>query len=645
MGGIHSAQLPFPFHLLPFAFYLSLPLWLNGHIHCYHPCLMTSSFSRSIVAVLCFVTFALSALVSRTVFERLPHLEDEVAYLYQARVFANGDWVIPSPENRRAFWQPFIVDNNGTGDYVRFSKYTPGWSLTLALGVAMGQAWIVNALLAAVAVALVYRLGSEIYSQETGVIAATLLTFSPAALLLNASLMAHTAALTEILVFIYAVWRMERSRVRWRWALVGGVALGIMLITRPAPTVGMALPFVAWVGVKALYMLFNREAWQTRLQNVVRLVLPFVLLGAVTLSFQVVTFAYNAAAVGDARANLYTLVWSYDRIGFGECCGRSGHTLEKAFRHLRFDMSLAAADLFGWQANGWNGQELPPKLRDFLLTEGSYWQPLGLSFLLLPLGVVLGLLHSERKRRTVLWRLALLAGWLIVAIAWCALPVTSLPPTAITNPTVAWGWLGAGMAWLLLPLLVVVRDRSPRVRYTWLFVAAIGCLVVLQMTYWVGSQRYSTRYWYEAIGLVCLLSALPIAALMRVRGLRWIVGMAFVVLVAWSYAFYSVPRVSVLYQFNNVSLANLALLDSVRVDERPILLLVYGDSTGDNRVSWRAYSTYIAVTSPYLDSEVVAARIADGNEALRDAVVAMFPERQVIEVNASGVEAVLRSKQ
>ena len=602
--------------------------------------LMTSPFHRTAVVFLCFIAFALSALVSRSVFERLPHLEDEVAYLYQARVFAIGDVVIPSPDSRRAFWQPFIVDNNGTGEYRRFSKYTPGWSLTLALGVAMGQAWVINALLAAVAVALVYRLGSEIYSQDVGLIAAVLLTFSPAALLLNGSLMAHTAALTEILVFIYALWRMETATVRWRWALLGGVALGIMLITRPAPMVGMALPFVAWVGVKAFYKLVAKGLWQARLQAVVRFVLPFVLLGMVTLSFYTVNFAYNTAAVGDGRANLYTLVWSYDRIGFGECCGRTGHTLEKAFRHLRFDMSLAAADLFGWQVNGWQAQELPDELRDFLLTEGSYWQPTGLSFLLLPFGIVIGLLWGHRRRNTVFWRLALLASWLLVAVVWCVLPVTRLPKELLTNPTVAWLWLGFGLAWMLLPLFFVVRDRSPQVRTTLLFVAAIGCLIVLQMTYWVGSQRYSTRYWYEAIGLVCILSAIPIAALIRGKRSRWLVYTAFASLVAWSYAFYSVPRVSVLYQFNNVSQANLALLDEKRVDDRPILLLVYGDSTGDNRVSWRAYSSYIAVTSPYLDSDIVAARIADGNEALKREVLAMFPDRQVIEIQAVGVEAV-----
>lgn len=587
---------------------------------------------------LCLLAFGFSALVSRTVFERLPHLEDEVAYSFQAQVFAHGDWILPSPAARRAFWQPFIVDNSGSGDSMRFSKYTPGWSLALALGIALGQGWLMNALFAALSVALVYRLGTEIFNPDVGLIAAALLTFSPAALLLNGSLMAHSAALSYTLIFIYACWRMERARVRWPWGLLGGLALGMMLVTRPAPTVAIALPFVAWVLVRILQTLSFRQAIGQRVAAVTRFAAPYVLLAVVTLSFQTITSAYNAAATGSAGTNLYTLVWSYDRIGFGTCCGRSGHNLEKAFRHARFDMSLAAADLFGWQINGWSGQALPDELRTFLLTDASYWQPIGLSFLLLPFGIVIGLLWLGTRQtwpRRLLW----LGLWLMGAVAWCVLPVTRFPPALLTSPASAWLWLALGLLWLLLPLLVVIRVPSPQVRYTWLLVAATGCLIVLQMGYWVGSQRYSTRYWYEAIGAVCILSALPLATLMRGRRTRLLIYGGLALALLYSYTNYSVPRVSVLYQFNNVARARLADLDTHREDDRPVLLLVYGDATGDNRVSWRAYSSFIAVTDPFLTSDIVAARIGPTDETLREQVLAMFPDRQLIEIQASGTDA------
>ena len=156
------------------------------------PTNMTQHLHHQLALLLAFFAFASAGLLSDRVFEHLPHLEDEVAYLYQARIFAGGQLTVDIPEPRRAFWQPFVVDYTATGQ--RFGKYTPGWPALLALGVQFGQPWIINAFGAALAVALLYRLGGQLFGREAGLIAALLAAFSPAALLLNASLMAHTAA-------------------------------------------------------------------------------------------------------------------------------------------------------------------------------------------------------------------------------------------------------------------------------------------------------------------------------------------------------------------------------------------------------------------------------------------------------------------
>ena len=39
------------------------------------------------------------------------------------------------------------------------------------------------------------------------------------------------------------------------------------------------------------------------------------------------------------------------KLGFGDCCGNpnSRHNIAKGINHARWDMSLMAADLFGWQ--------------------------------------------------------------------------------------------------------------------------------------------------------------------------------------------------------------------------------------------------------------------------------------------------------
>jgi 4-amino-4-deoxy-L-arabinose transferase-like glycosyltransferase len=198
-------------------------------------------------------------------------------------LLARGQVVIDSPQPSRPFWQPFVLDFSGK----RFGKYPLGWPGMLALGVLMGQTWVVNALLAATTVALTYRLGREIFNPDTGVIAAALVSFSPMALLLNGTLMSHTAALFTTTLFLYAYWRMEHqtdtknrvstghnvgtpfwASVRLRqaglsWGIIAGVALGLTIINRPVAGLALALPFVVWgSGVRIVRFIRHKQSIQ-----------------------------------------------------------------------------------------------------------------------------------------------------------------------------------------------------------------------------------------------------------------------------------------------------------------------------------------------------------------------------------------------
>lgn len=586
---------------------------------------MRRVYQDGLVLVLILFCFGMSAFVSREVFHGLPHLEDEIAYLYQARIFAGGQVVVDTPEPRRSFWQPFVVDYDGR----RFGKYTIGYPLALALGVLMGAWWVVNALGACLSVALVYRLGGEIFNRDVGVIGAGLLAFSPMALLLNGTLMPHALALCYGLVFVLAYRRLEGDG-RLRWGALAGVMLGLFVLTRPLTALAFAFPFIVMSGARLAVTLWMA---QDRLQVVWRRLAPLLVLSVVTLGFAGLTPAFNAIATGDARQNLYELVWHYDRIGFGECCGRNGHTLEKAFFHARYDLSLTAADLFGWQLG-----VIDEGIRRHWLTSSSYYPNVGLSFLLLPLGLFIGLGWRSGRRLVALWRWLGGAGWLLVAVLWVLWGVHQ-PQALLRDATFAWGWILSALLWVSLPIIMATLvTPEDSVRYTWLLVAIVLSILLFQMTYWIGSQRYSTRYYYEAIGAVVLLSALPIGWLARRVGRGLVYGGLGVVLMA-SLLGYSLPRVGVLEGFNNVSRQHLEALEARRVDERPILVLVTGAASGEDRVSWRAMGTFMSQTSPYLDSDIVLAwdYMSAG---VRERILAQFPDHQVITLSAAGDEAI-----
>ncbi|MBE2182245.1 MAG: hypothetical protein IAE89_02355 [Anaerolineae bacterium] len=599
--------------------------------------------ARAIVMALALFSFALSVILSWTVFERLPHLEDELAYLFEARVIAGGNFVIPSPEPSAAYWQPFVVDQNG----LRFGKYTPGYPLQLAAGVIAGAPWIINAFFAALSVALVYRIGREIFkSEDTGVIAAALVAFSPMAILLNASLMGHSAALFWVGLFLYAYWRLDlwfgrlvqetspphpfplheegRANVvsqgevslkrplrpALRWGALAGFALGMVFITRPATALAVAVPIIAWSGVCLL------RALRTRRDLLPRLLAPLAALSAITILLALIVPLYSYQATGDPQTNLYTFVWSYDRVGFGEGYGRHGHTLEKGVRHMRFDLSLTAADLFGWQLQSIRDDSggVRADLTDHFVNQADYYPATGLSWILLPFAFIV--VYKERS--------LLIFLWLALGLGWLALPFLMNDGALTRVPAFAWVNVFGLLLWLCAPLLVL---RGRTAVWTWLLAAVALSLIIVQLTYWIGSQRYSTRYYFEALFSLAILSALPLAWLIQRLKHYDVVYAGFAVLLALSFFNYSLPRVNVLHGFN---LINRELVDAVEARREPgrdLLVLVSGDN-----VRWRSYGELMALTSPYLDSDIVVARVS--SQANRDAVIGHFPTRQIIEIHA-----------
>jgi 4-amino-4-deoxy-L-arabinose transferase-like glycosyltransferase len=585
------------------------------------------------VGILAFFAFALATVFSRSVFERLPHLEDEVAYLYQAKVFARGQIVGPLLENRRAFWQPFVVDDTKMG--TRFGKYTPGWPVALSFGVAWGEPWVINAFLAAITVALVYRLGSALFNRDVGLIAAILITFSPMLILLNATLMGHTMAICLSTGFIYCYWRLERDRRPLKWGLLAGFLLGMLAISRPLSAVAVAAPFIAWSGIRLLMALV--QSFKTRKPDfLLRPLSPLIALGIVTVLLAIITPIFNYAATGNPRENLYQRVWSYDIIGFGPCCGRSGHTLEKGFRHARYDLSLTAADTFGWQTGGFG-----PDVVKYLLVDGTYFPNRGYSLFLIPIGLLIGVglwqkrSGKNRWSRSDLMRLGLCALWL--AGAWGLWSVQYQWPAEIQQiPEMGWVWLVAMLSWVMLPIVGFISLRSETARYTWLLWAVLMCVLILQFTYWIGSARYSTRYYAEAITAAAILTAVVLAWVMRFFG-RWPVYIVLVGVTLYGFWMYSVPRVQLLYRYNEIEQSFLDAINERR-DGRPLLVIIRGPETGDDRVRWRALGELMAVTSPFGDSDIVGVWDYQA-EGLHDKLIAQFPGRQVIEMEAIGNEA------
>lgn len=279
------------------------------------------------------------------IFERLPHLEDEFAYLWQGEVMAEGRVWLSSPPEPRSFLVPFVVDHEGR----RFGKYPPGWPAALALAIEAGDPWILNPILAGLSIWFLFRLATKVAGPGIGVLAAALGASSPFLYVLAGTLMSHVFSLFLTLGIALA-WldlfpgpsRSESSPPAALRVAVAGLSMGLLALTRPLTAVGVAVPFA----IHGVFIL-----WRGGRAARIRLIAVALLALAVAALLPL----WNDAVAGDPWLNPYTLWWDYDRIGFGPGFGRTttGHNLALARLNLRVSLQVGQHDVFGWPFLSW----------------------------------------------------------------------------------------------------------------------------------------------------------------------------------------------------------------------------------------------------------------------------------------------------
>lgn len=291
--------------------------------------------------VISLITVLVTYYVTIRYFEAIPHLEDEIAYVWQARAIADGQLTVPSPPQSKSFLVPFVVDYDGQ----RFGKYPLGWPVLLAIGVKLGIRSLINPILAGFGVWLTYRLGKKVWSETVGIIAAILTLCSPFFLMNSASLLSHSFGLVLSTAFVLAwldSFAKETSVPRWLTTLTAGLTMGVLALTRPVTAIAVAFPFA----VHGVYLLIKGN-WGTRRH--------VFAVGGLALGIGAITFLWQYAVTGDPLLNPYTLWWPYDKFGFGPGFGHmeGGHNLHLARINTRFSFRVGYSDLFGWGRFSW----------------------------------------------------------------------------------------------------------------------------------------------------------------------------------------------------------------------------------------------------------------------------------------------------
>ncbi len=295
---------------------------------------------RFAVSAALWVTM-LAAVLSVVSYERHPHVQDEVVYLYHARYLASGLLTLPRPPVPEAF-DTYLMEVDKDRWY---ASPPPGWPLALAVGVLFGVPWLVNPVLAGLNVLLAYILVRELYGRRIARWVAVLMCISPWHVFMAMNFMTHTFTLTCALVAAIGVaWSGRTGKARWAW--LGGSAVGMVSLIRPLDGVIVAGVLGLWaIGVGGRRL---------KLPSLAALMLGSMIVGAMVLP-------YNKLLTGNST--VFPITAYTDRhfgpktnaLGFGRDRGLGwplqpfpGHSPLGAMVNANLNAFSLNTELFGW---------------------------------------------------------------------------------------------------------------------------------------------------------------------------------------------------------------------------------------------------------------------------------------------------------
>ena len=205
--------------------------------------------ARWLVAGLAVAVTSLSVYAIRVLFASNPIIVDEVAQLFNAKIFLAGRLAAPPPVPPEAF----LVIHTGITPAGWVTQFPPGQTVLLALGLLAHAAWLVNPLLAGVDTVLVFAVARRLYDEPTALVATLLWAGSAWVMTMSGTYENHVGAVTLVLLTWALLWCPRAPRTMH--FVLGGLAMAAAAATRPLDAVAGALPILLWA-------VYHRRVWQ-----------------------------------------------------------------------------------------------------------------------------------------------------------------------------------------------------------------------------------------------------------------------------------------------------------------------------------------------------------------------------------------------
>ena len=322
---------PLMFLLLAAAFVLVLAVqWLASFIRPIDLPPVPRDIPWLAAAWLVAAAFGVTLYLNYSYSSHVPHVPDEVAYLFQAKIFASGRLAVPPPPVDVVFdyfYPPFIIVSDGKWS----SVYTFGHSAVLAVGTFFGVVWLVPSLVGAGTVALTFAIGRKLYATRVGLLAAAMLASSPFFLMSSSNFMSHNTVAFFLLASMFLVIVGDRRPLVY--GALGGLCFGFLFNTRPLETTVVMPAF----GLLLASRLLPPEGRSDALKQIG----AFMAGGLVMLAMY---FLYNLGTTGDAFSSALQQGNEESKLlGFG-----GEHTVSQGVQNEHIQMLFLVLVLHGW---------------------------------------------------------------------------------------------------------------------------------------------------------------------------------------------------------------------------------------------------------------------------------------------------------
>lgn len=275
--------------------------------------------------------------------ESIPHVQDSVNTWFQARLFAMGRTYMDAPDNVKSFSSELMVVKDGRW-YCHYPFLHP---FVTMIGMKIGAAWLINPLIAALSVLLIYTIGADCYNRRVGLWAAIFLVSSPFFMVMSASYMSHPLGLLLTACSLLFFTRQLKTPSVKNTVLIG-LSLGLLFNTRPLTAFALGLSLFS-------FHIRNKDVFNKKSLRYLLAFIGAVLIGVIAfflysshLSGKTLQFATQtqvSESTGPTSIKILNRFFnSFSALGVS----RSGHTAARGLGTTRALLELLHTYALNW---------------------------------------------------------------------------------------------------------------------------------------------------------------------------------------------------------------------------------------------------------------------------------------------------------